>query len=843
MRPAVVFVAGVLLLGAPRAGLAEEPFGRPMPEQFGWWVEEAATAAQQDAESALNQVADPGRERRALGRLCWWEELLSAPPGSCERGLAAARGDGDAESEGWILALRGNALIWAGHYAAGSAALDAALSVAPAGSAARAVAEVTRGGQVLEGGDFDGALDWLDRARADAQLAGDREWEGWAEIWRSRVYALLGAEEAAVDAGGRGRELARAGEDSNAAAFAELMLGLAHLEVRNAEAALEPARRGLELAERARAPVGKFLIEAVLTEALIALDRLDEAAMHLESLERAVASGEAPPPFAASAIELRARWLAAGGEPESAVAQYRRALAQAKTVSLTERARLGLARALAAAGDRAGAIAAYREAIAGIEGARSGATVEELRAHFFTVRVDTYRELAALLMRSQGPGAAVEALRVAEAGRARALADARRASSLGNSVADGALERSPLEPDGLARQLGSARALVEYVVASDSTFALLVHGGEAAKVEAIALPAAGGAFRLAERVDFFRRRVREAASAEDLFAAGRRLHEDLLSPVLARLPADLSGLVVIPDGALHALPFDALVAGGTAERPEFLFSRTELTLGPSAALALSDSPPLGGVADESLVVAFSGGEGSAAVVRGGAKPLRQLRFTEQEARRVAAAAGRALRLEEGEANEARLRGLAMNRFGLLHFAAHGIVHSGMPQRSALRLAASGADDGWLTVGEIFDLKLPGSLVVLSACATGSGPIAGGEGALSLARAFLAAGAATVAATYWELDDRGAVELVERFHLELAAGKSAEQALAEARRRALARGEPPAVWANFALWGAPGFHSSPNRAAPPASWPLPAGFALLLATLGTVLLLRRGSRGA
>jgi CHAT domain-containing protein len=100
--------------------------------------------------------------------------------------------------------------------------------------------------------------------------------------------------------------------------------------------------------------------------------------------------------------------------------------------------------------------------------------------------------------------------------------------------------------------------------------------------------------------------------------------------------------------------------------------------------------------------------------------------------------------------------------------------------------------------EIRTLRLPGSLVILSACESATGRLVPGEGPLSLSRAFLQAGAGAVLGTLWPVGDEAAAQLMEAFHANLARNQPPAAALREAKRALRATHAEPFYWAPFVL---------------------------------------------
>jgi CHAT domain-containing protein len=152
-----------------------------------------------------------------------------------------------------------------------------------------------------------------------------------------------------------------------------------------------------------------------------------------------------------------------------------------------------------------------------------------------------------------------------------------------------------------------------------------------------------------------------------------------------------------------------------------------------------------------------------------------------------------------------LRQAATDRVDLLHIATHARVDAQRPRLSALALTPEpGSHAPAATFGllDILALKLNSSLVVLSACDTSRGRLLPGEGVLGPAQAFLQAGAQSVLASYWRVDDEATSSFMQRFYHyllveHLPAGSSLRKAQLEA-----AAVSPSYDWAAFALYGWP-----------------------------------------
>ncbi len=558
-----------------------------------------------------------------------------------------------------------------------------------------------------------------------------------------------------------------------------------------------------------------------------------------------------------------------------------------------------LAEARRLTGPRDRAVADGLAALEAIENLRSEQSIDELRAELFGTWVDAYAALVGYLLDPPGRSHAdVElAFRIAERRRARGLLDhllaarsaepadaerdaARRRAALLGEIARAQLrlaetrsrpeqarlleriERLELEEIELRRQIaelgggGTLQAVGSFPTpdqvrtALDPDEALLawVVGGEggagswlfALTPEGSRIHRVAAAERLETPAGFWLAMLRAGDAKEPRGAA--RLYREILGRAIDELPEHVRRLVLVPDAVLHGIPFEALRAAPDA-RP--LGDRFAISVVPSAAVWLrARQRGEDDGAGRALVLAdpeVAGGAGIADTRQAllEAWQVGSLPAAEEEGRTVLAAFGGSGTLRLGpRASEAFLKRATLDRYRLVHFAAHAVVDDGRPERSAIVLSAGGPDqDGLLQPREILDLPLRGQVVTLAACRSGTGRVLAGEGPLSLARSFLQAGARTVVASLWPLRDDDARRFFGSFYAHLAEGRPVADALAETRRELIAAGRPAAAWAGVVALGD---GRVVLRPAPRPGWVRygPAIALLLLVVVGGSALLRR-----
>jgi CHAT domain-containing protein len=158
-----------------------------------------------------------------------------------------------------------------------------------------------------------------------------------------------------------------------------------------------------------------------------------------------------------------------------------------------------------------------------------------------------------------------------------------------------------------------------------------------------------------------------------------------------------------------------------------------------------------------------------------------------------------------DASEGRVKSKDLTQYQYLHFAVHGILAYDVPylKEPALVLATDpeSKEDGFLTLSEIYGLKLKADLVTLSACETGLGLRIAGEGVIGLSRAFMNAGARAILVSLWKVSDESTALLMEEFYRFLAQGIDKAEALKKAKKYLRMKGyKNPYFWAPFILIG-------------------------------------------
>lgn len=348
-----------------------------------------------------------------------------------------------------------------------------------------------------------------------------------------------------------------------------------------------------------------------------------------------------------------------------------------------------------------------------------------------------------------------------------------------------AVRARPLGWEAVAKRIEPQEAVVEYLVTDSASVAFVV---TRRSLRVIELPT--GRKPLADAIELARvmlDRPPTQRSADEWRAPLTRLHDLLFRPLERTGVLDrITSIVIIPHAELHYLPFAALVDRSDGR---FLVDHYELSYAPSASV-------WAGRSERAQIIRPQGILTIAPRNRSLLGARREVAAIERIYRRAAHVAS------DRDATQSKFRAIASN-FDIIHVATTGVLDSRHPLFSYLNLAPDSKDDGRLFVHQIFGLNLRARLVVLSACETALGAgkrsaVPAGDEWVSLVRAFFQAGAQTVLATLWQVDDRATGHLMESFYEHLAQTGSTRRALSLVQRAAITQQATahPYFWAGF-----------------------------------------------
>jgi CHAT domain-containing protein/tetratricopeptide (TPR) repeat protein len=384
----------------------------------------------------------------------------------------------------------------------------------------------------------------------------------------------------------------------------------------------------------------------------------------------------------------------------------------------------------------------------------------------------------------------------------------------------------PISLEKAQKTLGEKSLLLEFSLGEPASYLFAISKSDC---QVVTLP---GASKIRQRVE----RLRTLLTPKQTSLGPYRLQASSLYDVLIKpvsgLLAGKQELIIVADGALNYVPFEALLSGRGASadprRLPYLVRDYAISYAPSASVlsylavrrAETGLPPkrllaYGDPSYGNQTLKSNSALARLSALRGGGR----WKFPRlpQSCREVKAIA-RLYPSDEAtwfcgdDASEESVKAPGrLGQYRMIHFAVHGLLNETKPQLSGLalrfpRAAASGSgalasEDGLLQAYEIYNLKLNAELVTLSACEGGLGKEVAGEGLINLSRGFIYAGALSVVAGLWQVSDDSTAQLMIRFYKHL---QEAKLGRAEALRRAqlemIRDGKRPFHWAAFILVG-------------------------------------------
>ncbi|HEY6338939.1 MAG TPA: CHAT domain-containing tetratricopeptide repeat protein [Candidatus Sulfotelmatobacter sp.] len=514
---------------------------------------------------------------------------------------------------------------------------------------------------------------------------------------------------------------------------------------------------------------------------------------------------------------------------------------------LTHQTHLLLGKLYSLRGDRAQAYAAYQDARRALETLRGNLRGEELKIAFIKNRLEVYENLVEIcLAEPSDSGSFEEAFEYVEQAKSRSLMDlfARPApalaeertgqSELVRSIRDlreelnwyyNLIEREQLQPEQQSTEriatleekarhrekelvrilheasdtdvdqaglqvpthvpISTIRAaipqdtlLVEYFQVRDRILLCLL-GPNTLEVSPVTLEArVSGLLRLLQfQLSKFRLGPQYLETVRDSLlqttqAHLKELYDELIAPVATKLNA--KHLIFVPHGVLHYVPFHALFDG-----TQHLIDRYTVSYSPSASIFALCQSRAGNSSGPSLVLGIPDPQAPAI--------LDEVKALSGVLDGVELFVG-----ENANVNVLRDKGPTSR---MIHIATHGRFRQDNPMFSAIRLG-----DSFLSLFDLYELKLPVELITLSGCSTGLNVVAAGDELIGLARGLLHAGAQSLILSLWDVHDKSTAEFMSVFYQLVGKGQSKSVAMRAAMLQLRTTYPHCYQWAPFILVG-------------------------------------------
>jgi len=287
------------------------------------------------------------------------------------------------------------------------------------------------------------------------------------------------------------------------------------------------------------------------------------------------------------------------------------------------------------------------------------------------------------------------------------------------------------------------------------------------------------------------------------------VYQMLMQEPLAALGSNIKNIIIVPDGQLGYLPFEALMTDAN-EAGSYLLKNYSFSYTYSSTLLnqLLNELPASKTSKQYAGFAPNYEEGLLAMLDTDEEQL--LRNGNYQLPGAVSEVERISGIMQGKAwlaSDATERNFKenANQYGILHLAMHGLLNDQEPMFSKLLFSQSDTlEDGFLNAAEIYNLKLNAQLAVLSACNTASGKINRGEGIMSLSRAFMYAGCPSIVASLWKAPDAATSKIMVYFYENLKQGMHKSEAMRDAKLRYMEDNpgisSHPFFWSTFVAIG-------------------------------------------
>lgn len=788
-----------------------------------------------EAISLYQAVRDRAGESRALyGLASIYRDLGEYQKAieHIEAALSLLRIIGDRRNEAFALMAVGNLHSILGEDQKTIGLYDQALSLFRATGDRRGEANSLNliGSFLLSQNDLKKALDLYNEALPIYRAIGDRRGEADSITGLGRVHTALNENREARELYNQALQLHVSAGRRRGEAHTHLHIGRSYFLLGEHQKSLDHLTRALELSRAVKERLTQGAAAYDIARVQRALGNLAEAQSHSEAAVRIAESlrYQVPGP------DLRASFLAS-------VQKYYQLETEVLMQLHKERPAEGLDSAALAVSERARArsfLELLAEARAEIRHGVGQDLLEQERSLGQMLNARAERQTQLLSGKHTAEQATAAALEIESL-----LSDYQRVQSQirATSPRYAALTRpQTLTLKDIQQLLDGDTLLLEYALGDERSYLWAVCRGSLTSYE---LP------KRAEIEDAVRRYyelVKTDSGTIKVTEAAQELSQILLPPLAAGL--GLLRLAIVPDGVLHYVPFAALprpVASGRGsgkgqwapERPPLIVEHEIVTLPSASVLAEMRRDFAGRKAAAKAVAVFAdpvftsddprldptGEKGqppadtrsmSRDLERamrdvGAGEGFARLPFSRREAEAIStiAPASEAMKALDFQASRSAAFSNDLSQYRIVHFATHGLLNSNHPELSGIVLSLVDREgqpqNGFLRLHDVYNLKLPAELVVLSACQTALGKEIRGEGLVGLTRGFMYAGAPRVVAGLWKVDDAATAELMKRFYNGMfAKGLRPAAALREAQVEMWKqrRWRQPYYWAAFVLQG-------------------------------------------
>lgn len=379
-----------------------------------------------------------------------------------------------------------------------------------------------------------------------------------------------------------------------------------------------------------------------------------------------------------------------------------------------------------------------------------------------------------------------------------------------------ALENTSIQQ--VQTQLNSRTFLIEYFIGKEQVYVYTISDKE---VHYKVLPITNQ--KIKTQVKAFRNVLsnydyilkNEALALQQYQELAYWFYQELVAPALEAVQGK-EHLIIIPDGLLGHLPFEAFITTVQNQKKplnqlNFFVKAYKISYAYSSNLFLNKSNSKKHNSNLLAMGATYNGTTTPNVSQRKSTELSEIRKKLEPLNAIRAELNALEPIMQGNyyygeaANEKTFKEKA-GQYAILHLAMHGILNQKHPILSALVFTENSdfEEDDFLQAFEISQMKLNAELVVLSACETGYGKFKQGEGVMSLARSFMYAGVPSMVVSLWQVNDACTAIIMSAFYRNLAEGMDKAEALQKAKLYYIDHAQDitlhPAFWAPFIQLG-------------------------------------------